>query len=309
MAETYTREDPGCLCLPEWLADSRDFKAEEVIALDRTIKLPKHFTLGKRIHKTNYQNWWGSCTANATSHGVQVLNVMQWWVEPTEDNIITPDRKDLRTNMWHNLKDKNDSWDYVENAVSTALKNLIKNEDDTVSKYDGYSVQDRARNEKWIETIKRYIYNNNPIVWCLRWNKTTWTELTKWQLKTFIPVEDRTGGHAVAIVGRDEWWLWFVNSWKPNDGVGNKSRFYVTYQKLLECASMLNRRYRPLFMRHQVIQNPIYLKRKANALELLKIAKKMYPEETAETQKAIEQLSRQLRKTYPELNDELPINS
>ena len=39
------REDPGCLTLSEDMMDERDFKAEEVIKLDKTIQLPKSFSL------------------------------------------------------------------------------------------------------------------------------------------------------------------------------------------------------------------------------------------------------------------------
>ena len=39
------REDPGCLTLSEDMMDERDFKADEVIKLDKTIQLPKSFSL------------------------------------------------------------------------------------------------------------------------------------------------------------------------------------------------------------------------------------------------------------------------
>lgn len=39
------REDPGCLTLSEDMMDARDFKAEEVIDLDRSVELPKSFSL------------------------------------------------------------------------------------------------------------------------------------------------------------------------------------------------------------------------------------------------------------------------
>lgn len=103
------REDPGCLTLSEDLMDERDFKAGEAIELDRTLELPKSFSLGKRIRTTNYQNGRGSCTANSTSHGVQVLAVKKKGIVPTNDNLITPDRKNLRKNMGHDLDDINDS--------------------------------------------------------------------------------------------------------------------------------------------------------------------------------------------------------
>ena len=93
------REDPGCLTLSEDLMDARDFKAEEAIYLDPTAELPKSFSLGKWIRTTNYQNGWGSCTANSTSHGVQILAVKKKGVVPIQDNLVTPDRKNLRKNM------------------------------------------------------------------------------------------------------------------------------------------------------------------------------------------------------------------
>lgn len=93
------REDPGCLTLSEDVMDARDFKAEEAIYLDESIELPKSFSLGKWVRTTNYQNGRGSCTANATSQGFQVMAVQEKGILPTKDNIITPDRKNLRTNM------------------------------------------------------------------------------------------------------------------------------------------------------------------------------------------------------------------
>lgn len=93
------REDPGCLTLSEDVMDARDFKVEEAIQLDESIELPKSFSLGKWVRTTNYQNGRGSCTANATSHGFQVMAVQEKGILPTKDNIITPDRKNLRKNM------------------------------------------------------------------------------------------------------------------------------------------------------------------------------------------------------------------
>lgn len=50
------REDPGCLTLSADMMDERDFKASEVIKLDKDVQLPKSFSLGKWIWTTNYQN-------------------------------------------------------------------------------------------------------------------------------------------------------------------------------------------------------------------------------------------------------------
>lgn len=301
------REDPWCLTLSEDMMDARDFKAEEAIKLDRTEELPKSFSLGKRIRTTNYQNGRGSCTANSTSHGVQVLAVKKKGIVPTKDNIVTPDRKNLRTNMWHDLWNKNDSWDYVEKAVSTALKSWISTLENDIAKYDGYSYGERAVDDKSIETMKRYLYKGCPIERCLRWNQQTWNEISAWQLRTFIPVEKRTWWHAVCLVGWDEWGFRFVNSWKTNDGKGYKSRFYVTYGDLKNCSGMFNWRYRILYNLEDANKDPGYLKRKANALEALKSLKKLYPEETPQVQRVIESLSVELRRHYPEINEELPL--
>jgi len=64
-----------------------------------------------------------------------------------------------------------------------------------------------------------------------------------------------------------------------------------------------------MFKKEQANIDPEYLKRKNNALIILKALKKVYPEESASVKKGIETLSQAYRKAYPELNDELPINS
>ena len=301
------REDPGCLTLSEDMMDARDFKAEEVIDLDRSVELPKSFSLWKWIWTTNYQNGWGSCTANATSHGVQVLAVKDKWVTPTKENIITPDWKDLWSKMWHDLDDKNDSGDYVEKAISTALKLGIATLEHDIAKFDWYCYEWFDGTDKAIEKIKRYLFTGCPIARCLRWNQTTWSELTSWQLKTLIPVSKRTGWHAICLVGWDEWWLRFVNSRKTNDGKWYKSRFYVTYPDVKKLAGMLNWRYRPLFKKEQAKNDPEYIKRKNTAVAVLAALKKVYDKEPAEVKEAIVKLSQEYRKAYPEINEELPL--
>lgn len=301
------REDPGCLTLSEDMMDARDFKAEEVIKLDKTIQLPKSFSLWKWIRTTNYQNGWGSCTANATSHGVQVLAVKDKGILPTKENIVTPDWKDLRKNMGHDLDDKNDSWDYVEKAINTALKLWIATVEWDYAKFDGYSYDSWGASDECIDTMKRYLYAGCPIAWCLRWNKTTWTELTNGQLKTLIPATQRTGGHAICLVGWDEWGFRFVNSWKTNDGKWYKSRFYVSYVDIKKCCSMFNWRYRPLFKKEQVKKDPEYIKRKNTAVLVLRVLKKQYDNEPAAVKEAIVKLSQEYRKAYVEINSELPI--
>lgn len=75
-----------------------------------------------------------------------------------------------------------------------------------------------------------------------------------------------------------------------------------------KCYSMFNWRYRPLFKKEQAKKDPEYLKRKNNYLLILKALKKIYPEETNNMKKTIEEFSRNCRKNYPEINEELPLN-
>lgn len=297
-----------CLTLPQEFADARDYKAETTIELDTSIELPKNFSLGEWIYTTNYQWQYGSCTSNATSHWMQVLNVKAIWRKPVSNNIITPNWKDLWTKMWHDLSNVDDSGDYVEKAVSTALKEWIANEEWWISTYDWYATANWTTDDKWIEKIKRYIYNWNPVVWCLYWNKTTWNELTAGELKTFIEVWARDWGHAVACVGWDEWGLRFVNSWRINDWKWLKSRFYVSNNFLKKSGTMFNWRYWLPFKKEQANNSPEYLKKKSNYLLILKVLKKMYPEESEEMRNAIIQFSKACRKNYKELNEELPVN-
>lgn len=298
--------DPWCLTLPEEMADARDFKAEQAIELDLSIKLPSSFSLWTWIYKTNYQWSIGSCTANSNSHGVQVLNVRKNWVVPTNKNIITPSWRDLWTKMGHN-PDKYDGGDYAERAVNVALKEWIYIEENgEIAKFDGYAVEDWTVNDKWIELIKRYLYKGCPIIWVFRWDSRMRSEMTAWEVKS-VP-QSKSWGHCVCLVGWDEWGFWFVNSWQTNDWKKLKSRFYVSYNVLKKLGTTrANYRYRVLYIKEDAKLNPEYLKRKNVALAVLQVLKKQYPNENAETQAAIVVLSQALRKAYPELNTELPL--
>lgn len=298
--------DPWCLTLPEEMADARDFKAEEAIKLDYSIKLPSSYSLWKWIYKTNYQWSIGSCTANSNSHWVQVLNVRKNWVVPTTKNIITPSWRDLWTKMWHN-PDKYDGGDYAERAINIALKEWIYIEENwEVAKFDGYACEDWTQDDNWIELIKRYLYKWCPIIWVFRGDSVMWLEMTRGEVKS-VP-KSKTWGHCVCLVGWDEWGFWFVNSWQTNDWKNLKSRFYVSYNVLKKLWSACNYRYRVLYIKEDANLNPEYLKRKNIYVAVLGALKKTYPEENAAMKNAIEQFSAVCRKNYKEINDELPIN-
>lgn len=294
----------SCLTLPPEFAEATDFKAEEAIKLDYSIKLPESYSLGKRIYKTSNQGWLWSCTSMGTTHWVQILNVKKGWVEPTDRNIITPQWKDLWAKMWHSTE-KYDGWDYVEKAVSTALKEWILIEENwQLAKFDAYATEEFTRDDAGIEKAKRYLYKWCPIVWCIQWNVTMRNEMTAWEVKT-IPTKT-TGWHCIALVGWDKWWMWFINSWKANDWKGLKSRFYITYDVIKKLWWRLNYRYWVLYMKEDEAKSAEYLKRKNAHLAVLQVLKKYYPEENSEVKKWIEAYSASVRKAYPELDKELP---
>lgn len=295
----------GCKTLPPEFAEATDFKAEEAINLDYSIKLPESYSLGKWIYKTSNQGWLWSCTSMGTTHSVQILNVRKGWIEPTTKNIITPLWKDLWAKMWHSTT-KYDGWDYVEKAVSTALKEWILIEENwQLARFDAYATDEWTHDDKAFEKMKRYLYKGCPIVWCIQWNATMWNEMTAWEVKT-VPSKT-TGWHCIALVGWDKWWMWFVNSWKPNDWKGLKSRFYITYDVMKKLWRRLNYRYRVLYMKENEVKSSAYLKKKNAHLTVLKVLKKYYPEETGAIQKAIEWYSKAVRAVYPEINKELPL--
>lgn len=293
----------SCLTLPEDMAEATDFKAEEAINLDMSIKLPSFYSLWEWIYETSNQWAIGSCTAMWTSHATQILNVKKWWVKPTNSNILTPDWKDLWSKMWHDPY-KYDGWDYVERAVNTALKEWIKTvEKGDEVKFDWYAYWEWERSAKWIEMMKRYIYNWNPIVWCVRWDQKMWNEMTEWEIKHTST--NTTGWHCIAVVGFDEWGFWFINSWRPNDDNKRKSRFYVSNAVMKTLP--FNRRYWILYIKEDAKLDPEYLKRKNQNLLVLQVLKKNYNNEPEDVKKWIVAFSQAVRKAYPEINQELPL--
>ena len=302
--------NPWCLSLPEDMVDERDFKAEEAIKIDEDIELPESFSLWKWIWETNYQWAIGSCTANSTSHWVQVLAVAKKWVEPKDKNIITPDWKDLRTKMWHNPEKYESWWDYVEKAVETALKEgILSVEAWELIKFDAYCTMNWDGSDRCIEMMKRYLYQINPIVRCMKGNKAVWNQLSAWELKEWIKLSESTWWHAICLVWWDRYWFRFVNSRLKNDNwyPPHKSRFLVPYNVIKNYKNMFNFRMWILYSEIDAQKNPEYLKRKNNALIILKALRKMYDDENKIVKNQIVKLSLSLRDEYPELNDEYPV--
>ena len=301
--------DPWCLALPQEYSDARDFKAEQALKVDEDVKLPESFSLGKWIRETNYQWSIWSCTANSTSHWVQVLAVAKKWVVPTNSNIITPDWKNLWRNMWHS-PEKYDGWDYVERAVKTALDNgIMCIESWEMITFDAYCTMDWDGSNKCIEMMKRYLYAKMPIVRCMRWNKSVRNQLSEWELRQWLKIWEDTGWHAICLVWWDKDGFRFVNSWMKNDKQNppHKSRFHVPYDVLKLWKSMFNWRMWILYTKMDALKDPEYLKRKNTALLLLKALRKIYDGESKIIRNDIIKISLDLREEYPELNDEYPV--
>ena len=295
----------GALTLPEDMVEATDFEATEAIKVDYSVKLPEFFSLWKWIYKTSNQGSLGACTSLGTTHGVQILQVKKGGVEPTTKNIITPQWKDLWAKMWHSTT-KYDGWDYVEKAVNTALKEWILIEENwKLAKFDAYATWDWDRSDKAIDLMKRYLYQGCPIVWCVRWDKKTWNEMSAWEVKT-VPVSP-TGWHCIALVGWDANGFWFVNSWTPNDDKKLKSRFYISFKTLKAFGSKFNYRYWVLYIKEDAKKDPEYLKLKNINLVVLQALKKYYNQEPNSVKQAIVILSQAMRKEFPELNEDLPL--
>lgn len=297
----------SCLTLPEDMAEATDFKAEEAIKVDMNVKLPESFSLWQWIYKTSNQWKLWACTALWTTHWTQILIVRKNWVVPTTKNILTPQWKDLWSKMWHSTE-KYDWGDYVEIAVNTALKQWIYIEENwELAKFDWYAYWDWNSSEydKNMDLMKRYLYQWDPIVWCVRWDKTMWNEMTAWQLKS-VP-KTPTGWHCIALVWWDQSWFWFVNSRRPNDWKELKSRFHVPYDMMKKIWPKFNYRYWVLYIKEEAKIDPKRLKKIKVYTTILEILKKYYDNESPEVKSWIVALSQPLRKTYPEINKELPL--
>jgi hypothetical protein len=170
----------------------------------------------------------------------------------------------------------------------------------------GYSYEPMNLSEAGKEVIKRYLYGNTPLVRAIQGGQITRNEMSKGEVKTFVPVGERTGGHCILCVGYDEGGLWFLNSWLPNDDEKRKSRFYISWENLKGMGTMNNWRYRPIF--YKAIEDEQYLKEKNEALLLLKVLRKLYQTTSYnDIKKAIEKFSPVIRGVFPELNEEFPL--
>lgn len=315
----------GTLTKSEIEADPRDFKADAVLPnpTDTDLKnLPKAFSLGMYVGETYYQNGRWSCTALWTCHSMQIQNVQEllkndvnknkqiiemiWnWKNP-----ISLIREDLRTKMGHNLDDKKDSWDYVEKALNTCIKQGIKWKDfmGVDITYFGSSFAYKRDDVDWEQMLKYYL-TKYPCVMVIKGTNKTWQEMTAGEVKTIMEWFETTGAHCICCVGYDEYWIRFLNSWSKNSQSKTKSVFRISWEnhkKMIELW-MINWRFWVLFDKEEAVVDLEKLKEENNMTELLKLLNKSRSKTSIkEVQNGIGDLGKLIRDNYPNANKAVP---
>lgn len=308
--------------------DARDFKVETVLPIptkEELDNLPKAFSLWIYVWKTYYQNGRWSCTALWTTHSMLIQNIRELQQTKPEllpdivnkiklwNNFIELFWESLWTRMGHDLSNKADSWDYVEKALNTAIKLWIQGKDENWGLVD-YFWQNFSYKSSWRtmedKLMAKYYLTKYPIVDVISWTNTTWSEMTKWEVKTIIHKSKSTGSHCICRVWYDEYWLRYLNSRMPNDKNKKKSVFCIKRETYFEMvnAGMANWRYWVLFDKKNAVVDLEQLKEENNALEVLKAIKTFYWKTRFwDVKISISMLWKTLRKNYPKLDKELPL--
>ncbi|HPC34248.1 MAG TPA: hypothetical protein PLP73_01175 [Candidatus Absconditabacterales bacterium] len=312
----------ACLILPDLLNEKKPIKSlqEEFVELDgityvsRTILGIEMFQNKQKVYNIEVDGNHSyvvhgikvhNCTANATSHGLQVMAVKDEFGPVEDENKITPDWRDLWAKMGHDLNNKNDRGDYVEKALKKAL-NDIAIEEGGFRKFKGYSYDYYNPTEECFNQMKLYLYNGYPLIWTMRGNRTTRNEMQKGEVKTLIPGTERTGGHAICLVGYCEQGFWFLNSWHKNNENATKSVFFISYENMKKLHGMINWRYFIPF--YETKHNIELVKEENTAMEVIRYMKKLYSYTKYTKVKAgIIDISKILRGTYPKINKEIPL--
>lgn len=200
--------------------DIRDYKLSDIKWIVKTWwEVPKEYDLLKYLNNSynQWKNW--SCTAFSLSHINHILQVIDY---NNKDIMVNPCH--LRRNMWHHC-DWDDKWDTLTNALYRLKKHwqewwIEENwwRTQKLFKISWYAFEKLESSDKGISKIKELISNNNPLYFAFRWTSKVYSEMTQWELKTTITTEEATWWHAVAMVWYDEEYLYFVNSWRHNDG-------------------------------------------------------------------------------------------
>jgi len=205
-------------------ADPRDFQVENVLwKIDKSKIKDKVDLLKEADDKliSVYQWCVPSCTASSLTNYITLQETIERnsklnfkveidWIKWT---------KRLREEMWHKWICKWEHGDYLEHALKTVRHNKLLAE---TTYYNPLSIKDEYLWITWyayanttIDNMKYWLSMWFPLYFAFRWNKNTWFEISKWEIKTtnFTP----TGWHAVTAYWYDKNYLYFINSWTPND--------------------------------------------------------------------------------------------
>lgn len=310
----------GALVKSEEDADRRDYKISELVTEptdDKIRALPAEFSWRQYIGKTSYQNWYGSCTSLWWTHCMQIQNIdeiLSTYPEEAKnifgriwewDNIINLDRRDLWTKMWHNLDDKNDSGDYVENMLNTLRKKWITwkwyNWKPKTYFSDGFA---QARSPKTDEGINEMKLNltKSPLVFVIKGNNVTRNEMMKWRVTTILWPKDWDWAHCIA-------WDWydvedcnFLNSRKTNNWSINICSFDIDWETLKKMVEIgqINWRYWQIFDKKDLKQELQFYNRKMQNMETVRQLKKSHEKWDNEDKLMIEKswLGNYFRKKY-----------
>jgi len=212
-AEDKIPDDLGARWYSPFEADPRDFTINNVLKspTDKELQnVPKEVNLLEKANP-NYYVYQGSipcCTCASLSNYMIVTECLE-----RNTNFVKPDCCYLRENLWHKCQ-ANERWDYLEKALKTLKNKWIKaivDWDEVILTIDWYAYDkfDKQR-------IKYWLSQWYPIYYAFYWNKQTRIEMSKGEIKTFK--YQPTGWHAVIAIGYDEKYLYFMNSWRANDG-------------------------------------------------------------------------------------------
>jgi len=248
----------------EFEADGRDFQVWNILwaptGEELTSMKDKSVSLLNDIDKTVYQNWRGSCTAAALSNIIIIQNTLDYWTTK-----VFAEREDLWVKMWHKLWDKDDSWDYLEKALKTAVAQgvdwTVDGKDKTFS-MDWYAFKRMGTSDVNIKYMKYYLSKGYPLYIAMRWDSQVYRQMRVGRLERVITRDESTGGHALAVIwiieDNGERFVQIVNSWKPNDW--DKSYFVMKLEDFKRAidVSMLAWRYRITYDKKDIVADKLF---------------------------------------------------
>jgi len=208
-------------------ADPRDFKVENILwaPTEEELKnLPEKVDLLKKAAPNLipiYQGCVPSCTESSLGNYITLQEVIERQAKlmyPVKINWIKW-VKINREKMWHKWTCNWEYGDYLENALKVTKKNKLlatieyvdkKLQKDEYLWIDGYAYANTT-----IMNMKYWLSKWYPLYFAFRGNRNTRVEMSKWEVKTykFTP----TGWHAVTAYWYDKDYLYFINTWRPND--------------------------------------------------------------------------------------------